>query len=187
MNGTWKYPEWGDSVTKEHTWYALTNKWVLAHKFRISKFNSQTIWIPRRKKTKMWMVQCFLEGWTKYSQKEMWRQSVEQRLKERTSRDCPTWGSIPYTATNPGCYCGCREVRADGSLIWLSPERLCQSLTNTEADARNQSAIKLSMGSPMKELEKGLKVLKEVCSLMEGATVLTAQGPPPQISWRLDH
>jgi hypothetical protein len=39
----------------------------------------------------------------------------------------------------------------------LSPERLCQSLTNTEADARNQSAIKLSMGSPMKELEKGLK------------------------------
>jgi hypothetical protein len=26
----------------------------------------------------------------------------------------------------------------------------------------------------MKELEKGLKVLKEVCSLMEGATVATS-------------
>jgi hypothetical protein len=24
------------------------------------------------------------------------RQSVQQRLKERLSRDCPTWGSISY-------------------------------------------------------------------------------------------
>jgi hypothetical protein len=32
-------------------------------------------------------------------------------------------------------YCGCWEVLADGNLIWLSFERLCQSLTNTEADA----------------------------------------------------
>jgi hypothetical protein len=27
------------------------------------------------------------------------RQSMEQRLKERRSRDCATWGSIPYTNT----------------------------------------------------------------------------------------
>jgi hypothetical protein len=26
-------------------------------------------------------------------------QSVEQRLKERPSRDCSTWGSIPYAVT----------------------------------------------------------------------------------------
>jgi hypothetical protein len=38
---------------------------------------------------------------------------------------------------------------ADGSLIWLSPERFCQSLTNTEA----------AQGFPMEELEKGLKKL----------------------------
>jgi hypothetical protein len=29
------------------------------------------------------------------------RQHVEQRLKEKPSRDYPTWGSIPYTATEP--------------------------------------------------------------------------------------
>ena len=28
--------------------------------------------------------------------KKLRRQSVEQRLNERSSRDCPTWGSIPY-------------------------------------------------------------------------------------------
>jgi hypothetical protein len=32
-----------------------------------------------------------------------------------------------------------QEVLADRSLIHLSPERLCQSLTNTEADAHSQA------------------------------------------------
>jgi hypothetical protein len=59
---------------------------------------------------------------------------VEQRLKERPFRDCPTWGSIPYITTKSGVI-GCWEVLADGSLIWLSPERLGQSLINTEAEA----------------------------------------------------
>jgi hypothetical protein len=36
----------------------------------------------------------------------------------------PYLGFIPYTATKPGHYCGCWEVLADGSLIWLSPESL---------------------------------------------------------------
>ncbi|KRY62277.1 hypothetical protein T4D_6339, partial [Trichinella pseudospiralis] len=58
-------------------------------------------------------------------------------LKERPSRDCPTWGFIPYTVTKPRHYCGCQEVHAERSLIWLSPERPCQSLTNTEMDAYN--------------------------------------------------
>jgi hypothetical protein len=31
-----------------------------------------------------------------------------------------------------------REVLADRSLIWLSPLRLCQNLTNTETDSGNQ-------------------------------------------------
>jgi hypothetical protein len=47
-------------------------------------------------------------------------------------------GIIPYTASKPGCYCGCQEALAHGSLIWLSPERLGQSLTNTEMDAHSE-------------------------------------------------
>ena len=38
----------------------------------------------------------------------------------------------------PGHYCGCQEVFAEGSMIWLSAERLCQSMKNTEADAHIQ-------------------------------------------------
>jgi hypothetical protein len=41
---------------------------------------------------------------------------------------------IPYPVTKPRHYCGCQEVLAEGILILLSPERLCQSLTNTEVN-----------------------------------------------------
>ena len=38
MDGTWKYhPKWSNPVTKEQTWYALIDKWILAHKLRIPK------------------------------------------------------------------------------------------------------------------------------------------------------
>jgi hypothetical protein len=38
MDGSGGYhPEWGSPITKEHTWYALTDKWILAQKLRISK------------------------------------------------------------------------------------------------------------------------------------------------------
>ena len=59
---------------------------------------------------------------------------TEEKAIQRLSHP----GTIPYTATKPGHYCGCQEVLADGSLIWLSLERLCQSLTNTEVDACSQ-------------------------------------------------
>jgi hypothetical protein len=37
MDGTRKYPECGNPITKEHTWYALTNTWILAQKLGIPK------------------------------------------------------------------------------------------------------------------------------------------------------
>jgi hypothetical protein len=58
-----------------------------------------------------------LRSGTKYPWEEIQRQSVEQRLKERLSRDCPTLGSIPYTVTKCRHYCRCQEVLADRSLI----------------------------------------------------------------------
>ena len=85
-----------------------------------------------------------------------WRQSVEQ--KERPSRDCPTWGFISYTVTKTLHYCGCQEILVERSLIWLSLERPYQSLTNR--GRCSQPTIGVSVGSPMEELEKGLKELK---------------------------
>ena len=83
---------------------------------------------------------------------------MEQRLKESPSRYYPNWGFIPYTVTKPKLYFGCWEVLADRSLLYWSPERLCQCLTNTEVGALSQT-IGLCTGSPMEELAKGLKDL----------------------------
>ena len=46
----------------------------------------------------------------------------------------PHWGSIPYTVTKTRHYCGCQAVFVFRNLIWLSPERHCQSMTNTDVD-----------------------------------------------------
>ena len=47
---------------------------------------------------------------------EKWRQSREQKLKERLSSDCSTWESIPHTATKPRYYCRWWDVLADTAL-----------------------------------------------------------------------
>jgi hypothetical protein len=41
----------------------------------------------------------------------------------------------PSLLSCSGCYFGYLEVFADRNLIWLIPERLCQSLTETEVEA----------------------------------------------------
>jgi hypothetical protein len=38
----------------------------------------------------VWILRSFFEGGTKYPWKELQRPSVELRLKEGPSRDCPT-------------------------------------------------------------------------------------------------
>ena len=45
---------------------------------------------------------------------------------------------IPYTVIKTRHDCGCQEVHAERSLIWLYCERSCQSCTNTEADISSQ-------------------------------------------------
>ena len=63
---------------------------------------------------------------------------------------------------------------ADRSLVWLSPERLCQILTNTDVDV---CSIGWSKWSPMEDLEKGLKELKGFVTPIGRTTILNNQIP----------
>ena len=63
---------------------------------------------------------------------------------------------------------------ADRNLILLSPERLCQSLTNTYVDVSSR----LSMGTSMEDLGKVQKELKGVCNPTGKTTISTNQNPP---------
>jgi hypothetical protein len=50
MDETRKYHlKCGDSVTKEQTWYVLTDKWILAQKFRIPKIQFTDHMKPKKK------------------------------------------------------------------------------------------------------------------------------------------
>jgi hypothetical protein len=62
-------------------------------------------------------VSVLLTKGNKILMEKIQRQSVEQRLKERPSRDSTSWGSIPYTDTKPRHYCGCQEIHAVRNLI----------------------------------------------------------------------
>ena len=82
------------------------------------------------------MLQSYLEGVNKII-KEIQGQRVDQRMKERPPRDCLTWGSILNADNKPRHYCRSQELLADRSLIKLSPERLYQILSNTDADTHS--------------------------------------------------
>jgi hypothetical protein len=71
----------------------------------------------KKKEDKNMDASVLLRRGNKFSQEEVWRQSVEQSLKERPSRDCPTWGSVPYTDSKHRLYCRCHKVLPDRTLI----------------------------------------------------------------------
>jgi hypothetical protein len=71
----------------------------------------------KKKKNQSVDASALLRGGNEYLQEEIWKQTVEQRLKEMPPRDCSSWGSIPYTVTKPRHYWRCQEVLADRNLI----------------------------------------------------------------------
>ena len=114
MDRTRKYhPEWGNPITKENTWYARTDKWILAQKLQITRIQLTAHMKLKKKEDQSLDTSILLEGGWKYPWKESQRQSVEQKLKECLSRDSPTWGSIPYYITKSRYFCGCQQVLPD--------------------------------------------------------------------------
>ena len=111
---------------------------MLAQKFRKPKIQFTNHMKPKNKADQSMDASVLLRRGNKILTGGNIETKCEHRLKEKPSRDCPHWGSIPYTVLKPRHYEGCQEVLADRSLIWLSPERLCQNLANTEEDASSQ-------------------------------------------------
>ena len=74
MDGTRKYhPEKGDPITKEHTWYALTDKWILAQKLGIPKIKFTGHMKLKKKEDQSVSDSVLLRRRTKYSQDQIWR------------------------------------------------------------------------------------------------------------------
>ena len=97
----------------------------LVNKKQISTTHTQVptyIEVSNKKSNYTWILFSFLEWGTKYPWKELQRQSLRLRQKERPSRDCATRVSIAYTTTKPRHYCICQKNFLKGPcyrcLIW---------------------------------------------------------------------
>jgi len=159
MDGTRKYPECGNPVTKKHTWYVLTDKWILAKKLRILKIQFTDIWSSRRRKTKMWMLQSFLEGENK----------VLMGGNTGTVNGAETEGKaiqrLPHLGIHPICSQQTQSLwLMPRSAWWQKPEMAVSWEAWPEPYWYRlrclQLVTRVSMGTPVEELGKGLKELK---------------------------
>ena len=156
MDGTRKYhPESGNSITKEHAQYALSDKWILAPKLRIPKIQFTDHMKLKRKEDQSVGALVLLRMSNKILMgPNIERQSVEQRLKERPYRYYSTWGSTPYSHQMQTL------LGMPRSACWQEPNIAVSWKSLPEPDIYkggcSQSTIELITGSPMEELGERL-------------------------------
>jgi len=127
MDGTRKYhPEWGNPVTKEHAWHALTDKWILAQKFRIPKIQFTEHMKLKKKEDQSVDASDLLRMGNKILTGGNTEAKCGEETEGKAIQRLSHMGIYSSHIQSPDPETGCREVRADRSLIWLSPERLCQ-------------------------------------------------------------
>ena len=131
------YSEKGNPIIKEGTRYAFTDKWILVQKPRIPK-----IQLPKHKKIKkedqrvdtsfLPIIQnkISIEGVaeTKFGTKEMMDHPETAPPGGPSHNQPPNTDTIAYV---------CQQDFVEGTLIRLSPMRLCQCLADTEVNAHN--------------------------------------------------
>ena len=152
MDGTWKYhPEWGNPITKEHTWYIFTDKWILTQKFWIPKIQLTDYMKLKKKEDQSVGASVLLRKGNKTLMGKIWRQNVEQRLSHLGihpiySHQTQTLLWMPRNA----CW-----KEPDIAVSWKAlPEPYKYRI------GCSQPTVALSVGSSMEELEKWLKEQK---------------------------
>lgn len=120
--------------------------WDVPWSLKYPRYNSQTTWNSRRK-TKVCLLWSFFEEGTKYPRKEIQRQCVEQRLKERQSSD-----STPVESPNPDSIVNANNCLLTGA--WYSGLLRALPVPDKYRGGCSQQAIVLSTRFPMEEIIK---------------------------------
>ena len=68
-----------------------------------------------KRKTKVWVLLSFLERVTKYSWEQIWRQSIEQRLKERSSNTLPSGDPAHIQSLHPDTIVDAKKYMMTGA------------------------------------------------------------------------
>ena len=139
MNGTSKYyPEWGNPITKEHTWYVLTDKWILAQKFRIPKIQFTDHMKLKKKEDQSVDTLILLRRGNKIPMEGVTETKCGAETEGKAIQRLPHLGIHPIYS-----YQTQTLLWMPTSACWQEPDRAAswealQCLTNTEVNAHNQ-------------------------------------------------
>ena len=139
MNGTRKYcPECGYLITKEHTCYAIADKLIGALNTRILKIQFTDQMKLNKKKHQNVDTLALLRRGNYISTGGDTETMCGAESKGKTFQKLPHMGNQPIQSPIPGIIVDTNKCMLKGACLLLTPERLCQYLTNTEVDTLSQ-------------------------------------------------
>ena len=159
MDETRKYLlEWGNPNTKEHTWYALTDKWIFTQKHRIPKiqFTHQK---NLKNEDQSMDTLVLLRRENKIHRDRDTEPKYEAKAEVKTIQRLSLLGTHPIK---------CHQTQ---TLLWMPTSACCQEpdtdvfreplpVTDKYRGGCSWPTIELSTGYPVEKLEKGSKELK---------------------------
>jgi len=160
MDGTRKYhPEWANPVTKEHTWYAFTDNWILDQKLRIPKIQFTDHMKLKEKEDRTVDATVFPRRRNNILTGGNTESKCGAETEGKAIQRLPQMGIHPiYRHQTQTLLLMLR------SACWQEPDIAVSwnVLPNTDKYRGGylQPTVGLRIGSPMEKLEKGLKELK---------------------------
>ena len=165
MDRTWEYhPEWSDLVTKEQTWYVLTDKWILAQKFGIPNIQFTDHMKLKKKEDQSVDASVLLRRGNKILTGGNMKTKYGAEPKGKVIQRLPHLDIHPIYSHQTQTL-----LQMPRSACWQEPDMSVPWEALPEPDKYrgrcSQPNIGLSKGSPVEELEKGMKELKSFAVL----------------------
>jgi hypothetical protein len=153
------HPEWGNPITKEHTWYAVTDKQILAQKLRISKIQFAKHMKLKKKEDPSLDTLLLLRMGNKTPMEGVTETKFGAEMEGRTIQRLPHPGTAHIQPPSPDTIAYARKILLAEPCIALSCEAM--PMSGKYRNGCSQSSI----GPLMKELEKVPKELKGSATL----------------------
>jgi hypothetical protein len=96
MDGSKKFhPECGNPITKEHTWYSLTGKWILVQKLRIPKIQFTEHLKLKKKEEQTVVILVLLRRWKKIPMRDVAETNCGTETEGKTMQKLIPLGIYP--------------------------------------------------------------------------------------------
>ena len=158
------HPEWGNPITKEVTWYALTDKWILAQKLRIPKIQFAKHKKIKKKEDQRVDTSFLLRIGNKIPMEGVTETKFGAKTKGWTIQRLPHPGIHPIISHQTQTL-----LHMPARFCWKDPDIAvsCEAMPvpGKYRSGCSQSSIGWNTGPPMEELEKVPKELKGSATL----------------------